>query len=465
MKLRDYQSNQIGEVRHAFRQGNRSVVMQLATGAGKTVMASSMLQGAAARGKPVMFTVHRKELVDQTAATFDKMGIEHGIVASGYPETPAPVQIGSILTVARRLDRLPEFELVVIDECHHATAPSWAVVLSALSRAHVVGLTATPERLDGKGLNLQFDALVTGPSTKLLIDQGHLSPYKYFAPGKPDMLGVRTTAGDFNRGDLSGLMDRPKLIGDVVKHYQRLAPGERGIVFAVSIDHSRSIVAAFNDAGIKAAHVDGSMSKQARGDVVDSFRDGSIDIMSNVDLFGEGFDVPEASYCGLARPTKSLALFLQQCGRALRPSPGKQRAIIADHAGNAFHHGLPCDERSWSLEGKKARLKADDALPIKSCPDCFRVVPSTVMECPGCGHVWVVEARVLEEEEGELEELTRAREAKQKRISEEAACVTLSDWEDLARRRGYKPGWAWHRFRKAKPRTSGSRAWGGHGEI
>lgn len=460
MILRDYQTDLLNRARAAFRAGHRRVLMVAPTGAGKTVLAASMLGGAAQKRNTSMFLVHRRELLKQTSATFRQVGIDHGIIGAGFEPNPLHgVQLAGVQSLVRRLGQYDEPAFLVVDEAHHSVAGSWDAILAAYPDAKVIGLTATPERFDGKGLRSHYDVIVEGPTTASLIAAGHLSPFDYYAPGKPDMVGVRTTAGDFNRGDLDDLMDKPKLIGDVVEHYLKLAPGQRGIVFAVSIEHSRHLAEAFNAAGVKAAHVDGE--SRDRDAVVASFQRGETTIMTNVDLFGEGFDVPGIVYAGLCRPTKSLALFLQQCGRALRTAPGKSRAIICDHGGNAFIHGLPDEPRVWSLEGRKARAKAAGAgggvQSIRQCLECYAIAPSTDDHCPACGTVFPAKSREVEQADGELSKLERAAlvaEQKQKMKQEEWACKSLDDFKRLAAQRGYSPGWAFHRWNARRGRRA-----------
>jgi DNA repair protein RadD len=460
MILRYYQTDLLNRARAAFKAGHRRVLMVAPTGAGKTVLAASMLGGAAKKRNTSMFLVHRRELLKQTSATFRQVGIDHGIIGAGFEPDPLHgVQLAGVQSLVRRLGRYDAPDMIVVDEAHHSVAGSWDAILAAYPDAKVIGLTATPERFDGKGLGSHFDVIVEGPTTASLIADGHLSQFDYYAPGKPDMVGVRTTAGDFNRGDLDDIMDKPRLIGDVVEHYLKLAPGQRGIVFAVSIEHSRHLADAFNAAGVKAAHVDGE--SRDRDAVVASFQRGETTVMTNVDLFGEGFDVPGIVYAGLCRPTKSLALFLQQCGRALRTAPGKQRAIICDHGGNAFIHGLPDEARVWSLEGRKARAKGaggpSDAQSIRQCLECYAIAPSTAEACPCCGTVFPVQSREVEQQAGELSKLERAAlvaDQKQKMKQEEWACKTLDDWKRLAERRGYKPGWALFRWKARSGRRA-----------
>ena len=466
MQLRDYQADQLDRARAKMREGVRRVLLQLPTGGGKTVMAAEMLGGASTRALTCWFIVHRRELIEQTSRTFTEAGIDHGVIGAGFPESVHKgIQIAGVQTLVNRLDRLPPPQMIVTDEAHHAVAGTWQNILERFPDAWQLGLSATPERLDGRGLKDRFDCIVKGPTTAELIARGFLSPYQYFAPGKPDMIGVRTSHGDFNRGDLSAMMDKPKLIGDVVEHYMRLASGKAGIVFAASREHSRHMEAAFLDAGVRAAHVDGSMGDKERKRLVDAFRAGDLEVLCNVDLFGEGFDVPGIVYVGLARPTKSLALHLQQVGRALRVMEGKQQAIIADHAGNAFLHGLPDDVREWSLEGRVKRAGAlgpSDAFSIRQCLDCYRVSPSGTSVCPGCGIVFASAGRKVAQEEGELFQLDRAALAAKAKVdkaalaevrkAEERECTTIGELTLLAKSRGYSnaAGWAYHKFSSRK---------------
>ena len=457
MALRGYQEALLDGARARLRAGVARLLLQLPTGGGKTVLAAEMLGGAARKGLRSWFVVHRKELLDQTSRTFAAMGIDHGFIATDYPINPrAPVQLCGIHTLANRLVSVDPPDLIVWDEAHHAVAGTWSRVMNVLPSARHIGLTATPERLDGRGLKDHFDEMLLGPTTAELIAEGHLSPYRYFAPGQPDLLGVRTTAGDFNRGDLAKVMEDKGLIGDVVASYQRHASGMQGIVFAVDTEHSRLLAGEFRAAGILAEHVDGSMKKAERGAKVEAFRRGEIAILTNCELFGEGFDVPAVSYVGLARPTQSLSLHLQQVGRALRVLPGKSHAIICDHAGNAFRNGLPDDDRTWTLEGrKKGKGRAvgpSDALSIRQCTECYQVSPSTASECPGCGFVFPVRSRTPETGDGELFELTRIEAAKQqreRRKREERECKTLEEFTALGERRGYAnpSGWAYNQVR------------------
>jgi len=484
--LRDYQFDLLYRAAAAMRAGHRRVLLQLPTGGGKTEMAKAAARSAVEQAMRAHFLVHRKELIDQTSRSFWRSHLAHGFVATGRPFDPeASALLAGIQTLVNRLDQVPPPNLAIIDEAHHATAATWSQALDWYgdNDAYVLGLTATPERLDGAGLDGHFDTLICGPSVAELIADGYLSEFNYYAPSIPDLKGIKTTAGDFARGEVADLMDKPKLVGDIVDHYLQLAPGAPGIFFAASIAHSQHIAAAFNAAGVPAAHVDGS--SKDRDSIVDRFRAGELKMMTNVDLFGEGFDVPGIVYCGLGRPTKSLSLFMQQCGRAFRPiyaeglpldtreqrfaaiAAGRKAggAIICDHAGNAFRHGLPDDEREWSLAGKAGRKSegsvSDDAMPVRQCLVCYRVSPSTLSICPGCESEFPRQERKMAHEAGQLTKLERDQLRKDESLRkqrEEKACRNHEDFVQLARDRGYEDPEAWASVR-IKARATARRKW------
>lgn len=465
MELRTYQQQIIDGTRAALSRVRR-VLAQAPTGAGKTVLASYMAGGAARRGVRTYFLCHRAELVAGTRHTFARWGIPHGVIAAGEPVDLEPlVQVCSIDTLRRRLDRLPEPGLVLWDECHHIGAASWAAVMERYAAARHVGLSATPWRLDGGGLDAYFDELILGPSTADLIEIGALSDFVVYAPAVPDMGGVAKNAGDFTAAGAAAVMMRPKLVGDIVTHWRERAPGLRTVGFACKVDHSLAMVAAMQAAGIRAAHLDGDTPKDERARVVRAYADGELDVLWNVALFGEGFDL--ASVAGRdvtidaviqARPTTSLSLHLQQVGRALRPAPGK-RAVILDHAGNAHRHGLPDDVRTWTLAGRAKGGAANDngPPPPVTCAGCFGQIRRPLPEaCPYCGHQLEAQrhAEEIKVEEGRLVAMARGRAEAEERARKKAEQLEVAQAETLdaliaiARRRGYKypAQWAQHRW-------------------
>lgn len=442
--LRPYQQALINGARDAYRGGERAVLFHLPTGGGKTVTASTVVEGAARKGNRTWWLTHRRELAEQASQTFYGMGIPHGTIRAGsISDRHALVQVASIQTIARRLAQLDAPDLIVFDEAHHIGAAQWEAIFNAYPNARILGLTATPWRLDGQGLGNWFGQMVTGPTVADLIEQGSLSPYRLFAPAIPDLSGVGTAAGDYQRGALAKAMDKPTIVGDAIGHYNRLCPGKRAVAFAAGVENSRHIAAQFNDAGIAAEHVDGSMPAEQRDAAVERFRSGETLVLSNADLFGEGFDVPAIEAAILLRPTKSLSLYLQQVGRALRPFPGKAEAIILDHAGNSLKHGLPDDEREWSLEDRERRAKRDALeVPVRQCTECFFVY-RPAPACPSCGHAPPVVARQIEVVEGSLEEVRR--DAPRAKFREQGQAGSLDELIQLGRQRGYKAPEFWAR--------------------
>ncbi len=342
---------------------------------------------------------------------------------------------------------------VLVHNCHHIGAASWDTIFHRFPLAKILGLTATPWRLDGAGLGRWFTHMVLGPSTAELIAEGSLSRYRLFAPATPDLSGIAMAQGDYQRGALAKAMAKPQIVGDAIGHYLKLCAGKRAVAFAAGVENSRQIAAQFCAAGVRAEHVDGAMSAEERDAAVERFRRGETLVLSNADLFGEGFDVPAIEAAILLRPTKSLSLHLQQVGRALRPSPGKGHAIILDHAGNSLTHGLPDDEREWSLEDRERRKRSAPAeVSIRQCDNCFFVF-RPAPKCPQCGETIEVKARAIEVVEGELAEVRKIAAQRQRRL-EEADCRTLDDWRRLAEQRGYKPGWAMHRWQARQRRAA-----------
>ena len=334
---------------------------------------------------------------------------------------------------------------ILVHNCQHCMANQWLKVKQHFKKSKMIGLTATPCRLDGKPLREYFDTLVIGPSTADLITKGALTPYDYYAPNTVDTSGMKHNKTDFTADALSFFSQKREIIGDNIKQYQRLANGKRNIVFACNVKHSLEIVKRYQDAGIPAAHLDGETPQADREKILSQFASGEIKVLSNVELFGEGFDLPAIEVVSLLRPTLSTSLYLQQVGRALRPCPelGKERAIILDHVGNYERHGMPDDNREWSLKGglvKRVSAKPSEAtVRVQRCPECF-FAHSPAHSCPMCGHVYKNECGV-KEVAGELVLLgtQEHREALKKEIKNVASYEELVNIE---KERGYKMWWA-----------------------
>lgn len=446
LQLRPFQTEIIGETRSLMRNGITNILIQSPTGSGKTVTCAYMLDAAQQKGFESWFLVHRRELIKQSVRTLNVMGVPHGVIASGFePSLNKSVQVCSVGTLARRLHKVKPPKLIVWDEAHHCAAGSWSKIHAAFPNTFHIGLTATPERLDGKGLKQWFSHMIKGPPVEWLIEQNYLCRYRAFAPSSISVAGVHTRMGDYNRVELAEAADKPTITGDAIREYQRHCPGARVVVFCVSVKHSEHVVQAFNNSGIPAAHVDGAMSNRARDAAIDDFVNGRTRVLSNVDLFGEGFDVPAIQGVIMLRPTKSTALYLQQVGRALRPDDGKDCAFILDHAGNIAQHGLPDEEREWSLDGRK-KTKSEGP-KVKLCDTCFYANPVYASKCEECGTPFQKgsKEREVNHVEGNLNEIDPAVIKKQRKQQERSA-RTLEDLIKIGRERKYKSPERWARY-------------------
>ncbi len=328
---------------------------------------------------------------------------------------------------------------IAVHNCHHGVANTWRKIFNYFPKAYLVGLTATPARTNGNGLSEICDKLIIGPSVSELIEQGFLAPYKYYAPPiSLDLEGVKIKMGDYDQKEIAIRVDKPVITGQAIQHYKTLAEGKQAIIYCASIQHSKNTVDSFIEAGYKAKHVDGETSADERRKAIAEFKSGTLTIMSNVQLFGEGLNLPNVEVVILLRPTQSLVLHTQQSMRSMRPGLGKT-AIIIDAVGNVFRHGLPTDIQEWSLEGIKKHKKSDPSLiSLRQCLQCYSChKPSDV--CPYCGYVYPVTIRQLAEQAGELKELTVI-EKKQKRM-EVGMCRTQNEITAIAFERKYAKGW------------------------
>ena len=389
--LRDYQQKIIDEMRAALAR-TKQVLLQLSTGGGKTVITAFMVKGAIEKGKTVIFCVHRRELLKQVSNTFIKIGIPHGFIMSGLKFEPdCQCYIASIDTLKNRLDKITPPDLLLFDESHHSTSAGWSKIADWAS-GFIIGMTATPWRLDGKGLKKHFAEMVCGPTMEWLIENKYLSDYKVYAPTMIDLSGVKESLGEFVTEDLEKLLNNNVLFGAVVDNWIKFAQGKRTIAFCPTVKISENLVRQFKDRGIAAAHLDALSGKEERIGQIDEFAAGNVTILSNVGLFTEGFDmsamigreVPIEAVI-IYRPTLSLSLHLQMLGRASRPQDS--HAIILDHGGNCLRHGLPDDDYNWSLEDRPKRKKGEEKEPpTKRCPECFHVMSAACGSCPECGH-------------------------------------------------------------------------------
>ncbi len=435
--LRPYQAKAKQDIYDAWDQGFVNVLAVLPTGAGKTVLFSDIIHDH--RGASCAIA-HRQELVSQISLALARDKVRHRIigpksvvklcvnlhmleVGASYYDPSSTCAVAGVDTLVRRGDELngwlESVTLCVQDEAHHVLESNkWGTAFKMFPNAKGLGVTATPLRADGKGLGRHvdglFDIMVEGPGMRGLIDMGFLTEYRVFAPPsdfvRPGADAIGAT-GDFGHVKLKAAVKKSHIVGDVVTHYQRIAPGKLGVTFTDSVETATEIAAQFNAAGVPAAVVSAKTPDAERIAILRRFKNRELLQLVNVDLFGEGFDLPAIEVVSMARATESYALYVQQFGRALRLLDGKLFALIIDHVGNVERHGLPDARREWTLDRreKRGKSKASDAIPVRACPKCTAVYERIYNACPFCGHIMAPAARSGPEQvDGDLIELDPA---------------------------------------------------------
>lgn len=461
--LRPYQAAAVAALREQVRQGRRRILLASPTGSGKGTIAADLVRSSLALGRRVLVLTHRRELVEDLAERIAKLGLVPGVLLPDVAEQrDLAVQVASVQTLARR--SLPEAQLVLCDEAHHATAETYTKIFAGYPGAVIVGLTATPARLSGKPLGDLFESLVEAAKPAELVAQGHLVPVTGFAYDSPDLRRVDRRGGDYDDRALCLLMGGQRIMGNVVEQYQRHCPTARAVVFAVNVEHSQLLAGQFRAAGVAAEHVDGTAARDARGALFDRFRSGATRVLCNVQLATEGFDLPAIEAVLLCRPTLSLVLALQMIGRGRRPLPCacgqiphwrspacacgapvlKHCVRVHDHAGVVAQHSLPDEPREWSLTrsvrvGKRAQGKGPGAL--RTCNGCFAIYAADLEACPVCQHRNQARRRLVRNADGIAVPL----EAVKRRVV--APCDYLRWLTIEANRKHYKPAWIAVRFK------------------
>lgn len=484
IKLRSYQETAVAEIRTAFRAKQKCVLFVLPTGAGKTYTFSYIVDASALKGKRAMIIVHRKELLKQASKSLRAMGVEHGIIAPwATPNPRAAIQIASVDALASRLakNRIYNVDFIVFDEAHHVLLDNkWGRVWKSLGEPQCLGVTATPKRGDGKGLGAHcggiFHAMVVGPSVREIVAMGSLIAPKVLGCSEPPSIeGIKLDSkGELDNDELAKRTDKPHLIGDAVKHYTEVCPGALAVAFCVNAKHAIHVRDAFNAAGYKFALLMGEphVSSSERDNVIRQLEAGELDGVTTVSLVSEGFDLPGLVCCLMLRALASEAEFQQQAGRVMRTADGKEYSYLLDHAGNVgrwedgeFHvkHGLPTADRVHSLDGRKKKVRGEQATVDKTslmqCKECFATFPPPVETfdadgsvavtkmglplhecCPECEAVLpvvVVPERKIEQFDGKLGEITEEMIAKAAAKVAQGRAATVAD---MVRTLGYSQG-------------------------
>lgn len=357
MPLRDYQDIAIEKILKEFKISD-SILLQMPTGTGKTTVFSEIVRRwikEIVPNKRLLIMVHRKELVDQIIKRLKDFGIGAGRIQAGYsPDLLKRVQVGMVQSL-RNPNRLPQnISLIIIDEAHHSPALSYRNIIKNYGEGvKILGVTATPCRMNGEGFADLFSSLITSDSIKTFIQNGYLSSLKHLATSIPDLSKVKFNRriNDYDEDDLEKVVRNEQVMAELIESYQKYANGKKSIVFALNKNHSKDIVNRFNAKGIPSTFIDSDTPVQERNEIVKDFKEGRYLILCNVNIFSEGFDCPDVEVVQLARPTKSIILYLQQVGRVMRPFEGKEYGLILDNACLWKEHGLVTQNFQWTLEG------------------------------------------------------------------------------------------------------------------
>jgi DNA repair protein RadD len=460
LQIRPYQVEVINQLRAGVAAGQRRILLVAPTGSGKTIMGGSIVASGLVRGSRVLWLAHRRELIQQAQDKLFELGVDAGIIQAGFQPSPElPVQIASIPTLHARAVRTraiepPPADLIIVDEAHHIRARSWKATLALYPDAVVIGLSATPCRGDGRGLGNVFDIMVECPSVQELIDLGFLVPTKVYAPSRPDLTGVRVERGDYVEKQLAEVMDRGELVGDIVTHWLRLAERRKTVIFATSVAHSVHLRDEFRRAGVLAEHIDGSTPLEERDGILRRLSRGEVEAVANCAVLTEGWDQPDVNCIVLARPTRHMGLFRQMIGRVLRPAPGKDHALVLDHAGNVFQHGFVEEPVHWTLSTDR---RAENPMhgaggyggkrTLTTCPECHAVRRQGA-PCGACGWQPRSKAAAVEVVDGELAQIDRALKSCDHQWSGEEKAKFYRQLLWIAREKSYRDGWAAHKHKE-----------------
>lgn len=439
------QIESVDKLRNALKTYN-SVLLQGATGSGKSVIASHIIKKITDNNKTALFLVPRRELVRQMSMAFEESEIKHGFIAAGQSEHRNKAMIASLDTFRNRLNFFPDYAFM--DECHYGQDKLDHVInFLKINNSKIIGLSATPWKLSGQGLGCWFDTMVLGPSIEWLIQNKRLSEYRAFSPHTPDLSGIKISQGDYAKGQLSERMEGDRvLIGNAVNHYIKHGEGRPGITFAVSIKHSQMIAEEYRSKGVKAIHMDGNTPEDERRRIARDFATGHIDNICNCDLLTFGYDIALASGVkgrGIQvvsdnAPSKSLSKQMQKWGRGLRYDG--QTHIIFDHGGNVREHGMPCEDRIWTLSSREKK-NTEKIISVRKCDRCY-FDHKPCAACPNCGYVYPIVSRKIEEIDGELTEVEIAKKKKEDRMQVGKA-RTLEELKRIQQERQYSPGWVY----------------------
>lgn len=408
-QLRDYQRTQVDETLRHIANGTRSICVQLPTRGGKSGEISYLCESFKAQQRVVWFLCHTNILLDQMSEELDFHGIKHGIIAAKQPMRRYAVQVISKDTLTRRSDRLSELgwrdpDVIIIDEAHRVMGATYLNIVNKYPRAVVIGFTATPKRLDGKPMGDIFEKLVMGPSIEELQRREVLAPVESFIPESLDFSQIGRRGSDYDPAAVNVQLEKQKIIGNAVHHYEQFARGRKALTFCASIEHAKIVAEEFSDAGYPSVDISSADGRDGVKNKLSDYYSGKYINMTSCNLFVEGLTVRECGAIIDLAPTMSLTRYLQKIGRGMMRAEGKDRLIHLDCVGNVLNHGFPTWPRAWSLDQSSGDIPAEE-MP-RRCPECFHPVPRNVRQCEWCGYVFDVRQRIVnrvpDQEDGKL---------------------------------------------------------------
>lgn len=481
-RLRPHQIEARDQTRFKLREVQAALLVAC-TGFGKTILAADVMYRTFESGNSVLFLAHRDTLIKQTSRKLTECGLDHGIIMAGFTTTRKPVQVASVQTLVRRLDKVQfDFKLIIIDEAHLSAAASYRKILARWPHAKIIGLTGSPCRLDGKGLGRAaggvYDVMVESATTHDLVQAAYLVRPDVYAPTEQvDLSGVGKKGGDYDAEALAKVMDKPKITGNAIEHYKTICPGVPAVAWCANVAHAKHVAEEFNAAGIPAVALSGEDDTAERDKALAALASGEVKVITFAMLLVEGVDCPAIGCVIMLRPTMSLSSFLQVIGRGLRTiyaegmqletveqrfaamdaGPKGRICYVLDHAGLTWKHGFADEVREWSLDGivkkKGKKREVEEGPKLKQCPKCYRVhhVGEKFNEagqevCPGegCDHVYETKVRKIEHQEGTLTKVTPEMREKMAKARKKALskAKTLEELQEIAKQAGYSENWA-----------------------
>lgn len=455
-QLRDYQLKTIEQVYSSMKHGHKRIIIQQPPRTGKTVIMAEIARRTTSKGNHIMFLIHRKEVLSQAMTTFKQQNVKMNLAT-----------MGMVQSLTRHVSELTAPQLIFVDEAHHALAKSYRRILDSFPNAYVLYFTATPIRTGHDQLDQIADDIIVGKSIQWLTEHHFLAPFHYYGLGDIDRSKLRKQNGDYSSSSMDEALSH-QIYGHIVEQYQRLASGKQAVVYCHSIGSAKKVTEQFREANITAEEIDGNTDQTIRDKLVQQFRDQQLMILVNVNLFTEGVDLPNVDCVIMARPTSSLALYLQFSMRCLNPRKGKT-AIIIDHVDNFLNFGLPDNDHDWQsaivTKDKRKASKSDNGPALAQCSYCFGTFYRKDIHdgcCPLCGHALEKENKDYKIVNVDLQEIKENQAVKhrkqlvQKILNDQVMANvadkspgqlhTLKEFQAYAKLHGYQPGWAWYQF-------------------